>query len=190
MIIVAGDIETTGLSAPDGDRITEIALAVWQLKDGLFTCAGEFSELVNPERSIPAYIQNLTGITPAMVATADKWDVVAPKVAKILNAASVFIAHNADFDAPFIGHELLRVGQPINPKMEVFCTLKNGYHVSALGKPPSLRELCWAYEVEYDPNKAHRAIYDVRAMMEAFVKGVYAGDFTLPDISITVEEAA
>lgn len=56
------DIETTGGSARN-EKITEVAI---YLHDGE-KITGEFVTLVNPERSIPYFITNLTGITNEMV---------------------------------------------------------------------------------------------------------------------------
>ena len=97
------------------------------------------------------------------------------------------IAHNADFDAPFIAYELLRVGQPVNQDMEVFCTMQSGRFATPLGKPPRLSELCWALGVPFNSEDAHRAIYDVDRMMEALMVGIQAGYF---DLSVSVEKVA
>ena len=57
------DIETSG-STPTKDGITEIA--VIRLVDGQLD---RWSTLVNPGMRIPPFIQSLTGIDDAMVAT-------------------------------------------------------------------------------------------------------------------------
>jgi len=59
------DLETTG-ATPTRDRITEIGI-VEVAVDGTVS---EWSTLVNPETSIPNFIQSMTGITDAMVADA------------------------------------------------------------------------------------------------------------------------
>ena len=61
------DIETTGFT-PGSDAITEIAAV--KVKDGV--AIDEFSTFVNPERSIPKEVQELTHITPDMVKEAPK----------------------------------------------------------------------------------------------------------------------
>ena len=62
------DIETTGGSARI-EKITEIAV---YLHDGN-EITGEFVSLVNPERNIPYFITNLTGITNEMVEDAPRF---------------------------------------------------------------------------------------------------------------------
>jgi DNA polymerase-3 subunit epsilon len=59
------DIETTG-SSPIEDRITEIAIVIhngYEIKE-------KWTSLINPQRNIPYFITQLTGITNEMVALA------------------------------------------------------------------------------------------------------------------------
>src|SRR3982074_510738 len=66
------DLETTG-GSPAWDRVTEIAVVEI---DG-FEVTSEWSTLVNPETTIPAAIQALTGITNDMVAGAPRFAALA-----------------------------------------------------------------------------------------------------------------
>ena len=60
---VVFDVETTGLSAQDGDRIVEIA--AMKVKDG--KVIDKFYSLVNPNRSIPSEATRVNNITDDMV---------------------------------------------------------------------------------------------------------------------------
>jgi DNA polymerase-3 subunit epsilon len=100
---VVVDVETTGGSPDQGDRVTEVA-AVW-ISHGRVT--ETFSTLINPERRIPSMITSLTGITDAMVAGAPPFRDVAPHLSEVLRGR-VFVAHNVAFDWRFIGSELDR----------------------------------------------------------------------------------
>ena len=98
------DIETTGGSARN-ERITEIAV---YLHDGN-EITGEFVSLVNPERNIPYFITNLTGITNEMVENAPRFYEIARKLIEITEGRT-FVAHNARFDYSFIRQEYKSLG--------------------------------------------------------------------------------
>jgi DNA polymerase-3 subunit epsilon len=73
------DIETTGGNASSGS-ITEIAVAIHNGKEVI-----EFYEtLVRPNQYIPYFIQQLTGITNEMVASAPAFDEVADTIYHLL----------------------------------------------------------------------------------------------------------
>ena len=98
------DIETTGGSARI-EKITEIAI---YLHDGN-QVTGEFVSLVNPERNIPYFITNLTGITNEMVEDAPRFYEIAKTIVE-LTEGSTFVAHNARFDYSFIRQEFKSLG--------------------------------------------------------------------------------
>lgn len=97
------DVETTGMHALGDDRITEIAVVVVEGTRREVV----FDSLVNPGRSIPGRITELTGISDAMVATAPLFSQIADQVVAAL-AGRVFVAHNARFDWGFVGAEVKR----------------------------------------------------------------------------------
>ncbi len=112
------DVETTGMRARDGDRITEIAVVH---VDGP-RLAVAFESLVNPGRPIPWRIAALTGITDRQVAMAPTFDALADRLQAAL-AGRVFVAHNARFDWAFVSAELERAtGYP--PRMPKLCTVR------------------------------------------------------------------
>lgn len=67
------DVETTGGTPARGHRITEVAVV--EIRDGFIS--EDFQTLVNPGRSIPSRIAELTGITDDMVAGAPFFEDVA-----------------------------------------------------------------------------------------------------------------
>jgi len=100
---VVVDVETTGMNAFLGDRVTEIAAVV--VRGG--RVAEQFQTLVNPERPIPAMITALTHITPQMVRDAPRFRDIAPELLRFLQG-HVFVAHNAEFDWRFVSAEVAR----------------------------------------------------------------------------------
>jgi DNA polymerase-3 subunit epsilon len=109
------DLETTGATAT-ADRITEIGIVEVDA-DGM----REWSRLVNPGTPISGFIQNLTGISNAMVADAPPFADVADEVKARLDGR-LFIAHNARFDYGFLKNEFKRAGHEF--RATVLCTVK------------------------------------------------------------------
>jgi len=67
----------------------------------------EFSTLVNPLVTIPAYITSMTGIDNVMVQDAPTAREVVPFMAEFLGDA-IFVAHNSPFDWGFLMHTAKR----------------------------------------------------------------------------------
>src|SRR5574343_1371183 len=109
------DLETTGATASI-DRITEIGIILVD-ESGV----EEWSTLVNPEARISGFIEQLTGISNAMVADAPRFCDVASRVYKMLEGR-IFIAHNARFDYAFLKQPFLREGIDFSAK--TLCTVK------------------------------------------------------------------
>jgi DNA polymerase III subunit epsilon len=114
---VVVDVETTGMSAID-DRITEIAMM--KVQGG--TLVDEFSTLVNPLLTIPAFITSMTGIDNVMVQNAPTAREVAPFIAEFLGD-SIFVAHNAAFDWGFVT-QTARRERGIELRNPTLCTVK------------------------------------------------------------------
>jgi DNA polymerase-3 subunit epsilon len=110
------DLETTGMAAAQ-ERITEIGLV--EVANG--ELIGSWSQLVNPEKTIPPFIQSLTGITNEMVADAPTFEQLAPGLFARLEG-KLLIAHNARFDYAFLKSEFGRLG--ISYRSSVLCTAK------------------------------------------------------------------
>jgi DNA polymerase III subunit epsilon len=98
------DVETTGIRAGGGDRVTEVAVV--HVRDGVATPV--FDTLINPERSIPPAIVSITNITWEMVKDAPRFADVCDQLVGVLEG-NVFVAHNAAFDWRFLSMEIERV---------------------------------------------------------------------------------
>ncbi|MFN8209459.1 MAG: exonuclease domain-containing protein [Bacteroidales bacterium] len=152
------DIETTG-GSPRLEKITEIAV---YLHDGE-KITGEFSTLVNPERNIPYFITNLTGITNEMVENAPRFFEVAKKVIEVTEGR-IFVAHNARFDYSFIREEFKSLGYNYKRKILDTVTLSRklfpGYRSYSLGN------IC--NDLGIVINDRHRAAGDALATTKLF----------------------
>jgi ATP-dependent DNA helicase DinG len=96
------DFETAGHQPSDG--IIEVGITVW---DGINETY--YSQLMNPGRRIPLFIQKLTGISDPMVEDAPAIGDVLPEILPLLDDA-ILVAHNAPFDIGFLQHALAEEG--------------------------------------------------------------------------------
>lgn len=174
------DIETTGLSQPDGHRIIEFGIIINDLNTR--ETKGKLIQRINPERAISIEAQRVHGISYDELVDAPTWDAVATKIAKIIGLCKYAVAHNGlSFDMPFIRNELMRVGVAM-PEVTLIDTMLDARWATPNGKLPSLKELCFSLDVEYDPEKAHSAEYDIDVMRQCFFKGLDAGFFKVDEL--------
>jgi DNA polymerase-3 subunit epsilon len=152
------DIETTGGSA-QLEKITEIAV---YLHDGN-EITGEFVSLVNPERNIPYFITNLTGITNEMVENAPRFYEIAKKIIE-LTEGRTFVAHNARFDYSFIRQEYKSLG--FNFRRSVLDTVALSRKLIPGHQSYSLGNICKDLNILI--NGRHRAAGDALATVRLF----------------------
>jgi DNA polymerase-3 subunit epsilon len=152
------DIETTGGSARI-EKITEIAI---YLHDGK-QITGEFVSLVNPERNIPYFITNLTGITNEMVEDAPRFYEIAKQIVE-LTEGRTFVAHNARFDYSFIREEFKSLG--FNFRRNLLDTVSLSRKLLPGHKSYSLGNIC--KDLRISINGRHRASGDALATVKLF----------------------
>lgn len=97
---VVFDLETTGFN-PWKEDLLEVGAV--RYKNGVKI--GEYNNLVRPGKEISVTIQNLTGITPEMVADAPLPEQVVREFLDFA-AGAVLVAHNARFDVGFISAKI------------------------------------------------------------------------------------
>jgi DNA polymerase-3 subunit epsilon len=152
------DIETTG-GSPVSEKITEIAIYIF---DGR-KIIDEFVTLINPERQIPYYITQLTGITNSMVAEAPKFYEVAKQIVEI-TTDKIFVAHNVNFDYNFIRQEFKQLGYDF--QRDKLCTVNLSRKIIPGHASYSLGNLCKGLGIEI--NGRHRAAGDAYATVKLF----------------------
>lgn len=150
------DIETTGVNH-QRDKITEIAVYA---HDGS-KVIDEFTTLINPERSIPYYISQMTGITDDMVANAPRFFEVARKIVG-LTEGKIFVAHNAPFDYRFIQSEFKQLGYEF--ERETICTVRLSRKLIPGKSSYSLGNLC--NDLGISITGRHRAAGDALATVK------------------------
>ena len=159
------DLETTGgrsKPGPDGscDAITEIGAV--KVRGG--EVIGEFATLVDPQRSIPPQIVELTGITTAMVRDAPTISAVLPMFLEFARGA-VLVAHNAGFDIGFLRAAAESCGIAW-PRPPVLCTVKLARRVLTREEAPSVRLAALARLIGSATEPTHRALDDARATVD------------------------
>ncbi|MGU9853304.1 3'-5' exonuclease [Pseudomonas koreensis] len=98
------DFETTGLSPNSSCRATEIAVVM--LENGRIV--ERYQSLMNAGVRVPAFIEQLTGISNAMLRTAPSAEKVMEEVNEFVGCTPL-VAHNASFDQKFWDFELGRI---------------------------------------------------------------------------------
>jgi DNA polymerase-3 subunit epsilon len=143
------DLETTGGST-GVHRITEVGVVEIGAQG-----ISRWSTLVDPQQPIPPFIQQLTGITDAMVRGAPTFDAIASELFARLDG-KLFIAHNASFDRGFLHSEFERVGLAFNP--DVLCTVRLSRALFPAEKRHGLDALVERHALV--PSDRHRALAD------------------------------
>ena len=158
---IVTDVETTGRSAT-ANRITEVA-SVW-VADG--EIVDERSTLVNPEQYIPHEIQQMTGITNAMVLEAPDGKEVFPEVRRWFSGDGVFTAHNAKFDYNFLQQSFHRYDiSGLEPR--TLCTLRLSRRLLPSHRGFALHKLASYFGIRI--RNRHRALGDSYATAKILI---------------------
>lgn len=159
------DLETTGLDS-QRDRIIEVGVLIFKERDQK---QEGYSELVYPDRKLPARIIELTGITDEMLSDAGKASEVIPKFLDYIGERTLF-TYNAEFDIGFLKAEAKRLGREFNNPSH--CIME--YFKRAFPQLPShsLDAVCQAFEITIDKD-SHRAGADAERAMRVFLAAFY-----------------
>lgn len=150
------DLETTGLS-PREDAITEIGAV--KVRDGRIV--QEFHTLLNPRRTIPQRVVELTGISQAMVEDAPVFTDVMEELLNFLED-DILLGHNILFDYSFLKRSIVNFGGVTNKGQDTWekqgiDTLKIARMCLPLLESRRLDFLCQYYQI---PLTSHRALGD------------------------------
>ena len=152
---VAFDLETTGLRAAT-DRVVEIGAIRFEMSGREL---GRFESLVNPECPMNPAAQAIHGISDLDLADAPTALSVLPRCLEFLGdpVETSLLAHNASFDARFLGSELARLGKT-PPAHAVNDTLALAR--ARLPNLPNHRLDTLTRALKLDCGEAHRALAD------------------------------
>jgi len=148
------DLETTGGNVLH-DRVTEIAVVRFEHGQEV----ARWCTLVNPGLQISYFIEQLTGISNAMVADAPPFDEVGRPLLALLDGA-VLVAHNVRFDHGFLQHEFERMG--VAWRVKTLCTVRLSRRLYPQCKGHGLDAIMQRHGIVSAAR--HRAMGDVQVM--------------------------
>jgi DNA polymerase III epsilon subunit-like protein len=177
MIGCAMDWETTGLVLHPDTKLDKQPRGI-EFAAVLFDDAGtileEFEAVVDPGVEIEEIITKITGLTNEDLRGKPRVATIIPDIARLFSKADVLIAHNLPFDVAILELELQRLkGSVVWPKHNL-CTAQSWQE--QWGKRPKLLEL-YEYVLGKPLEQTHRALDDVRALVEICIKTDALKDF-------------
>jgi DNA polymerase-3 subunit epsilon len=174
--VVVLDTETTGLFPSQGHRVVEIGAVRYEPgPNGPWQVVAEFNQLVQPDRQMELGATRVNGITDADLAGAPRFGEIAEPLLEMLDGA-LLVAHNARFDAEFLGMELhlIRTGalgeRAATLPNPWLCTLLLARHHFYFGGN-SLGHIARVLDVR--AGRAHRALNDVYVTAEVLKRMVH-----------------
>ena len=148
------DFETTGMSTQGGGRATEIAAVL--VRGG--RVLDSYQSLMHSGAWVPPFIEQLTGISNAMLADAPPAQQVMGEVAEFTRGCPL-VAHNAAFDRGFWRHEFDLAGIAPDPAHEFACTVLLARRLCPDAPNCKLGTLARFHALP-DSGRAHRALAD------------------------------
>lgn len=170
--MVAFDVETTGLD-PEKEELIEIAgiKFTFEKKDGKLVTKeiGQYSSLVKPGKLIPEDATRVNNITNQMVENAPELKPVLTAFLRFCGLSSVLVAHNASFDAAFLGKAIRKQGMvmpqnPIIDSLKIVRKVLPEYASHKLGEVA--RKLGDQTGMALSKGELHRATYDCQILKE------------------------
>ncbi len=154
------DCETTGMN-PIKDRVVEIAAI--RVENGIVVKS--FSTLINPDKDVPFYIYNITGINNQMLEGKPTFYDIKDEL-KSMFEDSIFVSHNSHFDYGFIREEFKRYDEIF--RIKHLCTVRLFKHLY-----PKIRRHNLDSVIEYfnlDCENRHRALDDCKVLVDFYTK--------------------
>ena len=159
------DTETTGLYPATGDRVTEIGCV--EIIDFIPT-GRTWHAYVNPQRSTPAEVIKITGLTDEFLSDKPLFAQVAAEFLDFVGDAGL-VAHNAPFDRGFINMELERLGlAPLGE--DRFKDTARIARAKFPGSYVSLDALCKRFDISLESREKHGALIDAHLLAEVYLE--------------------
>ena len=170
------DVETTGLSTKDGDRIVEIGCV--EIIDRIIT-GKVFQTYCNPERSVGEIASKITGIKDEFLLDKPKFIEIIEDFLEFINGADELVIHNAAFDLEFINNEFKLLKHPIQDLASKFTVIDTLVLARTMhpGQRNNLDALAKRYEINF-ARQFHGALLDAKILANLILK-MTAGQISL-----------
>lgn len=156
------DIETTGANPVSG-RIIEIGILRVENNELVKT----YKSLINPQRYIEPFIQNLTGITQEKLENAPTFEQIKDEILEMVDG-TIFVAHNVRFDYGFLRNEFKRFDHTFSLKH--FCTVKLARLLYPGHTRYNLDSIIERFKISCE--NRHRAYDDAKVLWEFYQKAL------------------
>ncbi|MDJ1645600.1 PolC-type DNA polymerase III [Mycoplasma sp. M5725] len=162
---VVFDLETTML-APILGEIIEFGATV--VKNGIIKERYQF--FLKNSSPLSSFTQELTNITPQMLANAASQKEGLTKIASIIKGR-ILVAHNAKFDSSYLKEKFAQFDIPYEP-YDCFDSIEVVKYLDKTLNKFSLEAVAKKYGVEYDSTVAHRADYDAEVLTHVWERAM------------------
>lgn len=154
------DIETSGSYATH-DRIIEIGILRVENNKLVRT----FSSLINPQKYVDPFIEQITGITTSDLKDAPTFEELKEEISEMLDDC-IFVAHNVRFDYSFVKNEFRRFGMTFAPRH--FCTVKLSRLLYPQHRRHGLDTIMERFQISCESR--HRAFDDAKVVWDFYQK--------------------
>ena len=170
------DVETTGLSPVEGDRIIEIAAI--KIKD--LKPVDVFESFIDPKRDLPASATYVNKITPEMLIGAPTAEEFLPGIIDFIGGGCV-VGHNVKFDLGFLCYELSLSGRRLREETPAIDTLKMAKALIPYLSSYKLSHIAGALGITIADT--HRAMADAQLTVDVLMRLMdIAGDQNIDDL--------
>jgi len=174
MEIAVIDLETTGFSPGNGDRIIEIGIVFLNSR---LEHVRTFESLVNPERPVSSGVH---GISPEELTGSPTFSQLFDTLLLELGRTSCLVAHNISFEMKFLRSEFGFVGSALPDELQQLCTMKAARELG-IGSNQKLPTLIKEMGISMT-GPSHRAMPDALATAE-LLRRLAGSSFSLPPLS-------
>ena len=164
MIEIFLDVETTGLSYQDGDKIVEIACVE---TEDLVPTGNIFHEILNPERKVSEDAFRVHGFSDTFLKNKPKFKDISLNLQNFIKDKKLII-HNAKFDVGFLNSQLKEIKLKeinFNNVIDSLEVARNKFP----GVSNSLDSLCKRYNIDLSRRTKHNALLDCELLREVYI---------------------